>query len=220
MDFTLIRSRKRKTLSATIKDTGKIEVRAPYFCPKKQVFQFLDKYKERILAKQKEVMASKPVEINIHDTPEFWYLGKTYPVKTTPHKVKTLVFVENVFFLPIAKADNYSNFFTNWYKAQSLQIIEEKLKHWAEIIRVNYSGFKITSAKRSWGTCTSRNNLCFSYRLIMCPLEVVEYVVIHELCHIIAHNHSAKFWANVRYYCPQYKAHKLWLNTNGKLLTV
>ena len=90
-------------------------------------------------------------------------------------------------------------------KSQAKKILPEKVRHFAGIMAVNPTGVKITSAKKRLGSCSSNDSLCFSYLLMRYDEEVIDYVVIHELAHIIQHNHSKKFYDIVKKYCPEYK---------------
>lgn len=87
------------------------------------------------------------------------------------------------------------------------------VKHWAAIIGVTPTSLRITSARTRFGSCSGRNGLCFSLFLMQYPPEAIEYVVVHELCHILHHNHSAAFWACVERYLPDYRARKALLKS-------
>jgi predicted metal-dependent hydrolase len=79
---------------------------------------------------------------------------------------------------------------------------------------------RITSARTRWGSCSSKGTLSFTWRLVMAPLEVVDYVVIHELAHLRVKNHSQVFWDSVAALMPDYKRHVTWLKKNGRFLTL
>lgn len=84
-------------------------------------------------------------------------------------------------------------------------ILPHRLKFWSEITGFTPTGVKITSAKKRFGSCSPKNSLCFSVFLFDYPAEAIDYVIVHELCHIKEHNHSARFWALVQKYMPDYK---------------
>lgn len=88
------------------------------------------------------------------------------------------------------------------------QIIPEKVAHFAKIMGVEPNGVKITSAQTRFGSCSGKNSLCFSYRVMLYPEKAVDYVVIHELSHIVHHDHSKDFWKTVAIYMPDYKEAK------------
>ena len=84
-------------------------------------------------------------------------------------------------------------------------IIPQKVKYFAKIMNVEPLGVKITGAVTRWGSCSGKNSLCFSWRLMLYPEKAIDYVVIHELSHILHHNHSREFWHTVEKYMPDYK---------------
>ena len=83
--------------------------------------------------------------------------------------------------------------------------IPERVALYAPLVGVTPAGVKITSAQKRFGSCSGKNRLCFSWRLMQYPPEAIDYVVVHELCHIHHHNHSAAFWAAVAAVMPDYK---------------
>ncbi|MFK7968335.1 MAG: M48 family metallopeptidase [Rickettsiaceae bacterium] len=78
-----------------------------------------------------------------------------------------------------------------------------------------FSEIKIINSKNKWGSCSSKLVLSFNWRLVFAPLEILNYVIIHEMCHLIEMNHSKSFWNLVANLCPEYKSAKLWLKENG-----
>ena len=93
-------------------------------------------------------------------------------------------------------------------KKEAKTYFEFKMKYFSEIMGLKYGRIKITSAKTRFGSCSSDKNICFSYRLMMCPETFREYVVVHELCHLVHMNHSPKFYALLEKYLPDYKERK------------
>lgn len=84
-------------------------------------------------------------------------------------------------------------------------IIPQKVEYFAKIMNVEPTSVKVTNAAARWGSCSGKNSLCFSWRLMLYPEKAVDYVVIHELSHILHHNHSREFWQTVAKYMPDYK---------------
>ena len=85
---------------------------------------------------------------------------------------------------------------------------------------VEYKKLKITNAEYQLGSCTSRKTLNFSWRLVMAPLLIIDYVVVHELTHLTHMNHSKRFWEELENTLPQYQEAKAWLKTKGSLLHI
>ena len=91
-------------------------------------------------------------------------------------------------------------------KARAKAELPPKIAAYAAILGVRPTGFKVTSAKKRFGSCSGKNSLCFSWRLMQYPEEAIDYVVVHELCHILHHDHSRAFYAAVSSVMPDYKA--------------
>lgn len=101
---------------------------------------------------------------------------------------------------------------------KALSVIPDKVKYYAEIMGVTYGRITIRNQKTRWGSCSSKENLNFNCLLMLMPDKVLDYVVVHELCHLKQMNHSKKFWKEVERYMPDYKNYKKWLNENGGAL--
>lgn len=98
-------------------------------------------------------------------------------------------------------------------KQKAMEIIPGRIEYFSKIMNVKPSGVKITSAKTRWGSCSSKNSLCFSYRLMLYPPEAIDYVVVHELAHIRIKNHGKLFYQEIEKYMPDYKNRKKMLNS-------
>ena len=101
---------------------------------------------------------------------------------------------------------------------QALQIIPQRVAYYAEKMNVTYGRITIRNQKTRWGSCTSQGNLNFNCLLMKAPKEVLDYVVVHELCHRKEMNHSKAFWDYVESVMPDYKVHRAWLKEHGALL--
>ncbi len=101
---------------------------------------------------------------------------------------------------------------------KALEIIPKRVEHYAKIMGVSYDKITIRNQVSRWGSCSAKGNLNFNCLLMLCPAEVMDYVVVHELCHLKEMNHSKKFWSLVESFCPEYEQHKKWLRENGNEL--
>ena len=110
--------------------------------------------------------------------------------------------------------------FTAWYKQQARWVLAERVEWFASRFKFTFTQVRISSARTRWGSCSNRGSLSFTWRLVMAPLEVVDYVVVHELAHLRIKNHSPAFWKKVESILPDYKARQKWLKTNGGLLAL
>lgn len=90
--------------------------------------------------------------------------------------------------------------------AQAHELLPERVAYYSGVMGVTPAGVKITSAQSRWGSCSGRNSLCFSYRIMLLPPALVDYIVVHELAHIRVRNHGAGFYNEVAAYLPDYKS--------------
>jgi predicted metal-dependent hydrolase len=105
-----------------------------------------------------------------------------------------------------------------WYRGEARRIIGLRVREFAASIGVTYTRLTIRDGRSRWGSCSSLGGLNFSWRLILAPPAVLDYVVIHELAHRRELNHSPRFWAIVAAYCPDYRTHQHWLKEHGAAL--
>jgi len=103
-------------------------------------------------------------------------------------------------------------------KRRAQEIIPQRVELYSQQTGIKYSKIRISNARKRWGSCSAKGNLNFSWRLSLAPLEVIDYVVVHELAHIVHKNHSRKFWKLVSEIYPQFKLCRKWLRDKGRLL--
>jgi len=215
----IIRS-KRKTLALIVKPDGSLIVRAPLRATEKSIGEFIEQYTGWIVKKQAEALAALPAAPKQYIPGEtFMYLGNTYPLELVKGQKKPLLLEEN-FKLAEAVQDNARLAFERWYRAQARQVLSERVDLYASQYDFQYKRIGITSARTRWGSCSSNGALNFSWRLILTPMETVDYVVVHELVHTVFHNHSKRFWKRVEAIMPDYKERRKWLRKNGQEMMV
>ena len=102
-----------------------------------------------------------------------------------------------------------------YYRNLAREVLGARTGYYARKMGVTYGRISIREQKTRWGSCSSEKNLNFNWKLILAPPEVLDYVVVHELCHLKEMNHSKAFWEEVGKVMPEYETHKLWLKENG-----
>lgn len=102
-----------------------------------------------------------------------------------------------------------------WYRRQAHTVIAGRVAHWNARFGFEHGRISIKDQKSRWGSCSHSGNLNFNWRLLLAPLDVLDYIVIHELAHLREANHSPRFWALVATLCPNYKQHRRWLRLHG-----
>jgi predicted metal-dependent hydrolase len=212
---------KRKTIALIIQSDGSLTVRAPLRMPTVLIQEFVQRHKQWIHKKQDQVRCSPAVQKKIYREGEtFLFMGKEYPLILVAHQHPALTFNGSRFQLANAQIINAKEAFIHWYKTQAIKVIAESVKQQARINKFTYQKIRISSARTRWGSCSTNGTLSFTWRLVMAPPEVIEYVVLHELVHTQVRNHSQKFWQRVGALMPGYKQSVSWLKKNGKLLTL
>ena len=107
-----------------------------------------------------------------------------------------------------------------WYQNQAERRLKQKTERLAKIVGVIPKSITVKNYKSRWGSCNTKGELTFNWRIILAPHYIVDYVVIHELCHLLEHNHSYKYWRHVENHVPNWKDCKSWLNNKSSLLYV
>ena len=101
---------------------------------------------------------------------------------------------------------------------KALEYIPKRVEHYASFLDVEYGRITVRNQRTRWGSCSGKKNLNFNCLLMLTPTEVIDYVVVHELCHLKEMNHSKDFWAEVERVLPDYRERRLWLKRNGGAL--
>ncbi|HYE68216.1 MAG TPA: M48 family metallopeptidase [Anaerovoracaceae bacterium] len=107
-----------------------------------------------------------------------------------------------------------------FYITSCKKIVAERIKIYQEQLRVKPKIIEVVESKKQWGSCNTKRELTFNYRLVMAPIEIIDYVVVHELCHLLHMNHDRSFWRLVGSILPDYKKRQEFLNLYGCALTL
>lgn len=215
---TLIRSR-RKTIAIEVKPDGEVVVRAPLRAAKRDIQRFIETHSDWIAKKQQQAQRYTLTKVPVTEitSQQFWYLGQTYPVRLIETGSKPVQF-DNEFILAQPFLPAAANVFLSWYRRQAKKIIISRVEAFAKQYDFGYNGISITRATTRWGSCSGKGNLSFAWRLVMAPMAVIDYVVVHELAHLRELNHSAAFWQEVENILPDYKQRRQWLRQQGHKL--
>lgn len=210
---------KRKTISLQLTDDATLIVRAPFEVSEEAITKVVTKHLKWIEKKKNEVLNRDPhfAKKEFVNGEGFLYLGKLYKLFMVDHQDIPLKF-NNGFFLLRDYQPMARQLFINWYKEKAYEKISERVELYAKKRGFVFNNINITDAQKRWGSCSPNGNLNFSWRLIMAPLSVIDYVVVHELIHLEEKNHSKAFWIMLKMLLPNYKDSKDWLERNGYLL--
>ena len=216
----IIRSKRRTIALEVARDAGLI-VRAPYRTP----LDFIEKvvFKKRFWIKEKQEFVrdrcEKVVPKEFVNGEGFLYLGDMYKLEFVDDLNMPIVFKDG-FQILRKYCNNAKEILIAWYKAQAYQKISERVIWHSSLSGLKYNKIKISGAQKRWGSCSAKGNLNFSWRLIMAPLRVLDYVVVHELAHLEEKNHSKRFWNKIKIIQPDYEQYKDWLKENRHLLDI
>jgi len=206
----------RRSVAIQITPIGTIIVKAPYLLPKFLVDQFVER-KMTWIQKKIAVATKFPLQIkkNIEQNDTYYYLGTPYAVNIGNFKeisrTQTLNFPRHLLFRGKTEL-------TNWYINEAKRVITERATYFAKSMKTTYRRISYSDTSSKWGSCAPDNSLQFNWRLVMAPIIVLDYVVVHELAHTNEKNHGPKFWRIVAAQKPAYKQHIKWLKENANKL--
>jgi predicted metal-dependent hydrolase len=210
----------RKTIALIVNQHGKLIVRAPKRVSNQQIWAFIEQKQEWIAQKQAAVheRLSRTTSHAFAPGETFFYLGQSYALEITNTARPALTLVDGVFRLSSSAVPRGIDTFTSWYRERARVILEERVRLLAGQYQLKYQRVRISSARTRWGSCSSLGTLSFTWRLVMAPLPVIDYVIVHELAHLVEKNHSSRFWTKVAEMMPDYQAKRHWLKENASSL--
>jgi predicted metal-dependent hydrolase len=215
----LLRSR-RKTLAIYVRSDGSIEVRAPKNLSLIFIQKFVDSKADWITNKRSKLQsrASSRTLNGYANGSRVWLLGQALTLEYTSVNNNQIKVSGNKLVIPARLQPEIDRKLIEFYRENARRVFTERVEYFAKQNGLRYAGIRINSARTRWGSCGAKNQLNFPYRLVMAPLEIIDYVVVHELAHTVERNHGPAFWAKVAYFLPDYKVRRKWLKTNGHLL--
>ena len=208
----IIRS-KRKTISITINEDAELVVRAPKKLSIEKIQDFIYE-KEKWINKKKKLIEDQMKDASLNQN-KLLYLGSLFPITLNQSSSKKLVFSGEEFISNSNNPEILSLSIKKWYKNKFKEIAIPRLEYFADKYNLSVNQIRIKEQKTMWGSCSSKNNINLNYLLIMAPMDVIDYVIIHELVHTIHRNHSVNFWKSVESIMPNFKEAKRWLKENG-----
>ena len=202
---------KRRTLSLSINENAELIVRAPNQISNKRIEEFIIE-KSKWINKNKNLIQSRINEMNDSD---YLFLGNIYPLIKVYENSNKIDFNGTEFITSIENQDKFKASLKSWYKIKFKEIAIPRLNYFSDKYNLKINQVRFKNQKTLWGSCSSKNNINLNYLLVMAPMLVIDYVIIHELVHTVHKNHSENFWNAVEAIMPDYKKAKKWLNKNG-----
>ena len=208
---------------------GLVEVVAPLQIPEQKLHQFVQAKRQWIVRALAKMAASSQEQGGF--VPELYktgatlgYLGDNYPLTLIPTSLKRVKIEFNQGYQihvpdsirPEDQQTQIKAALVRWLKRQTRQLVVDYVNHHASKRQLVPRSISIKTQKSRWGSCGIHNDININWLLVMAPKEVLEYVVVHELCHIRVKNHSSQFWALVAEHLPDYQARRAWLKKQGR----
>ena len=205
-DYVFIR-KKRKTVGIRLDRYGNITVSAPLRYTKPQADRFVLDHADWIIKKRAELAACNPLpKLTFREGEKVPLFGEELTLRLCDTRRVTVR--DGFVFLPSSAPKAALK---KYYVSRLREYLASALSLYAQRMGVTPTGLRVTSARTRWGSCNGENALAFSFYLGMCAPFAVDYVVVHELCHIRHKNHSKAFWNEVAKYFPDYKKAKQYL---------
>lgn len=223
--YTITYSRRRKTICLRVVSPEVIEIIVPVKTPDFDIEKLLQN-KIGWVKKQFEALrtlADTPVNSMVCDGASILFLGQPYILKISQAAAENSVTIsDNTILVNISPNSSRKSDCTvvleSWYKKTAADILIDKTNYWSLRLGVSPVKINIKNQKTRWGSCSSRGSINYNWRIVMAPPAVINYLVIHELSHLIVPNHGREFWKAVEKYCPNFKISRNWLKVNGQLL--
>ena len=224
VDYTLTRSPRRRTIGITVQH-AQVRVNAPVGVCDTTIRRFIETKRgwiERHLQAQQRDLSNLAVRRWAHGE-ELRWLGDRYRLEVRPGCRNTIEAIGNILVVRLSRrtvnrAERTKQLVTSWYQQRAAHWLDEQLPEIGDALQLRPKGWRVSSYRAKWGACSRRGLLSFSWRLFAAPPWVVDYVLVHELCHLHHFNHSAEFWQLVEVHRPNFRDAERWLKAHGHTL--
>lgn len=221
-------ARRKRTISFFLESESSLRIQAPLRTPQQTIDSILQQRLSWIVRKTKE-FKSVPVP-RYDDGAPIFYLGYRYELRITFDKTmprgcylsrrRFTVNLHDATFSEKEKCEEVKLEVMLWLKKRARAKFEKRLRLWSEALGVSYKKLVVSSPDRRWGSCNSQNVIRLNWKLMMAPLSLIDYVVVHELCHIIHKNHAPRFWRMIANVMPDYEERQNALKSLGPRLAL
>ena len=222
-----IHYKNRTSIGIYIDPYGKIEVQAAKGTPDEHVLSLLEEKWDWIQQRMQEIRDRSlgPKEKNYENGESFLYLGNAYPIHISQDPDLTqdhAVFEGDMLHIKVKQLEDekIKQALKRFYYQQCKALVERSIQAHQRHFKTKPRSIRINDSKKTWGTCDSRLQLTFNWKLAMAPQNVIDYVVVHEMCHMVHLNHDRSFWRLVGKIIPDYEQRENWLKFSNWKMTV
>ena len=223
LSIQVVRSTRRRKTSSIIISNGLVKVVVPDQISDFTIKELINKRMPWIRKKLQDESNITPVIVKEYiDGENFTYLGNNYQLKSFVGSMSFVKVTSDSIYvsLPMKSKENIKNLLEHWYEEKAIEILTEKTNSYAKIIGVSPTKISVGDFKSKWGSCSIEGKISYNWKIIIAPHKILDYVVIHELCHMLEHNHSKEYWRHVKTYCNDFKECRKWLKLNGRDLAL
>ena len=221
IDFNVI-FKKRKTMGIQIDSSGQVKVISPIGISEEDILRIVKTKAKWIIQKQYDIKSIKNDKINREavNGESYMYLGRNYSLQLVDDKSIKEISVRLLQgkFIVTTNTRNQEKIklaLEKWYREKTLKRVRERVKYYKKYFKEEVTDIKVKEQKKRWASCTWNDELLFNWRCVMAPSNVLDYIVLHEMCHMVHKNHSKDFWNLVGEIMPDYISRKKWLKENG-----
>jgi predicted metal-dependent hydrolase len=210
LEFVVRRGQRRRTLGLTVDRAGDLIVHAPASAAEEELRRWVERkllWIHRKLAQKKEMnRAARPPEFVSGES--FYYLGKNFRLRVVDNSAVPLEMAGEWFLLRRDDCADGVRHFRQWYLATGTPWLSNRVDAWAPRINVKPPRIRVGDLGFHWGSCGKKGTVYFNWRLLQLPVRLIDYVVVHELIHLIEHNHSRRFWQTIDRTLPDWRERK------------
>ena len=207
----------RSTLSLTVQKDGSVIVRAPSRIKDDHIEQFVMQKQQWLAEKLASVRLNQNLNKDIIEYQKFLLYGVRYSLKVVD--VKAFETNGQDILCPKKLGQNkLMHGLILWYKRKAKDVLTKRIAYLQERLKISPNSVKITGSKGRWGSCNTNGTIALNWRVIMLPPACIDYVLVHELCHLVEMNHSKRFWSLVGAFMPNFSEYRGQINHYGFLL--
>ena len=216
IDITIQKS-ERKTVSIFIERDGSVSARVPEKLDNEEIRDILKAKEYQIFKNLAEwtQLNENAVDREYVNGQSFLYLGRNYRLKIVNENLGEIKFIKNQFLLSKHDKPNAKELFVKFYKDKLNTKIHPIIERYKNQLGVEPNQIKVMELQNRWASCSPNGNVNFHWKCVMAPIDVLHYIVVHELAHLIHNNHTSAFWNEVDKILPNYDEQVIWLKING-----
>lgn len=217
LEIPIRESQKRKTLQLTVERDGSLMLASPPKVELEVLERFVRSKQSWIYQKlaEKALMQKHVRPKKFNQGEGFLYLGRSYRLNLVDTQDEPLKFSRGRFHLNKAEIGEARKHFKKWYNEKGTRWLENKTNEYTNRLGVNFSALKVQDLGYRWGSCGKGKTIYFHWKTILLPAKIAEYVVVHELVHLLEPTHSSEFWLRLERAMPDYEERKQWLAEHG-----